>query len=145
MLTIPYLEIPITHVCNLHCDGCCYYANYNIKAVVSAEELRTSVAAWAKRIQPRMVKILGGEPLAHRQLPEIFLSLRQLLPNSHIQVITNGLQLEKCPLLPYLLTSPNTSLSLSLHSNEPAYLAKLHELDDHHQRLDRAGSASAPS
>lgn len=127
VLTIPYLEIPITHVCNLHCDGCCYYANYNIKAIASADEIRTSVAAWAKRIQPRMVKILGGEPLAHKQLPEIFLNVRQLLPDSHIQIITNGLQLEKCLLLPHLLTTPNTSLSLSVHSSEPAYLAQLQD------------------
>lgn len=124
---IPYLEIPITHVCNLHCDGCCYYANYNLKTMVSAEAARASVAAWAKRIRPSMVKILGGEPLANRQLPEIFLAVRQMWPDSHLQVITNGLRLEKCPLLPHLLTLPNTSLSLSVHSSEPAYLAKLQE------------------
>jgi hypothetical protein len=127
MLTIPYLEIPITHVCNLHCDGCCYYANYNIKTMMSADEVRTAVSAWSKRIMPRMVKILGGEPLVNRQLPEIFLSLRQLLPQSHIQIITNGLQLDKCPILPYLLTAPNTSLSLSIHSNDAAYMAKLQD------------------
>lgn len=125
MLTIPYLEIPITHVCNLHCDGCCYYSNYNIKTTVSADEIRETVAAWSKRIKPKMIKILGGEPLVNRQLPEIFLCIRQLLPETHIQVITNGLQLEKCPLLPHLLTSPNTSLSLSIHSNDAAYIAKL--------------------
>jgi hypothetical protein len=127
MLTIPYLEMPITHVCNLHCDGCCYYANYNIKTMVSANEARESISAWSKRIQPRMLKILGGEPTVNRQLPEILLTARQLLPETHIQVITNGLQLEKCPLLPYLLTAPNTSLSLSIHSSEPDYIAKIHD------------------
>jgi hypothetical protein len=125
MLTIPYLEIPITHVCNLHCDGCCYYSNYNIKTMVSADEIHETVSAWSKRINPRMVKILGGEPLVNRQFPEIFLTLRQLLPETHIQVITNGMQLEKCPVLPHLLTTPNTSLSLSIHSNDDAYMRKL--------------------
>jgi organic radical activating enzyme len=127
MLTIPYLEIPITHVCNLHCDGCCYYANYNIKTMVSADEIRETVSAWSKRVKPGMIKILGGEPLVNRQLPEIFLSIRQLLPEAHIQVITNGLQLDKCPILPHLLTAPNTSLSLSIHSSDDAYIAKLQE------------------
>ncbi len=127
MLTIPYLEVPITHVCNLRCDGCCYYSNYNIKTMVSADEIRETVSAWSKRVKPRMVKILGGEPLVNRQLPEIFLTLRQLLPDSHIQIITNGLQLDKCPILPHLLTAPNTSLSVSIHSNDDAYLAKLQE------------------
>jgi organic radical activating enzyme len=125
MLTIPYLELPITQVCNLHCDGCCYYANYNIKTTVSADEVRESVSAWSERIKPGMVKILGGEPLINRELPEIFLTVRQLFPDSHIQVITNGLQLEKCPTLPYLLTAPNTSLSLSIHSNDSAYITRL--------------------
>jgi organic radical activating enzyme len=127
MLAIPYLEVPITHVCNLHCDGCCYYSNYNIKTMVSADEVRDTVSAWAKRIKPGMVKILGGEPLVNRQLPEIFLTLRQLFPECHLQVITNGLQLEKCPILPHLLTAPNTSLSLSIHSNDDAYIAKLQD------------------
>jgi hypothetical protein len=77
-----------------------------------------------------MVKILGGEPLVNRELPEIFLSLRQLLSDSHIQVITNGLQLDKCPILPYLLTAPNTSLSLSIHSSDDAYIAKLQQSID---------------
>jgi MoaA/NifB/PqqE/SkfB family radical SAM enzyme len=127
MLTIPYLEVPITHVCNLRCDGCGYYSNYKIKTMVSADEIRETVSAWSRRIKPRMVKILGGEPLVNRQLPEIFLSLRQLLPESHIQTITNGLQLDKCPILPHLLSAPNTSLSVSIHSNDDAYLAKLQE------------------
>jgi len=127
MISIPYLEIPITHVCNLHCDGCCYYANYNLAAMASAAEIRTSVTAWTQRIKPGMVKILGGEPLINRQLPEIFLAVRQLFPEAHVQVITNGLQLDKCPLLPHLLTMPNTSLSVSIHSNEEIYLGKLQE------------------
>jgi len=127
MITIPYLEIPITHVCNLHCDGCCYYANYNLTAMASAADIRASAAAWAQRIKPGMIKILGGEPLINRQLPEIFLSIRQLFPEAHVQVITNALQLDKCPLLPHLLTVPNTSLSVSVHSNEEAYLAKLQD------------------
>jgi hypothetical protein len=126
MLTIPYLELPITHVCNLHCDGCCYYANYNIKTMASADEIRETASAWSTRIKPKMIKILGGEPLANRELPQIFLTLRQMFPETHLQVITNGLQLEKCPMLPYLLTAPNTSLSLSVHSNEAEYLAKLY-------------------
>lgn len=126
MLTIPYLELPITHVCNLHCDGCCYYANYNIKTMATADEIHEAASAWSLRIKPNMIKILGGEPLANRELPQIFMILRQMFPESHLQVITNGLQLEKCPMLPYLLTAPNTSLSLSIHSNEPAYLGKIH-------------------
>ena len=130
MFVLPYLELPITHVCNLHCDGCCYYANYNIKTMASADEIRDTAAAWSKRIRPRMIKILGGEPLANRELPQIFLTLRQMFPDSHLQVITNGLQLEKCPLLPYLLTAPNTSLSLSVHSSEPAYLGQLQQAMD---------------
>src|SRR5271165_2179968 len=98
--------------------------------MVSADEVRQTVSAWSKRIKPRMVKILGGEPLVNRELPEIFLSLRQLLPDSHIQVITNGLKLDKCPLLPHLLTAPNTSLSLSIHSSDDAYIAKLKQSID---------------
>jgi hypothetical protein len=85
---IPCLEFPIMHVCNLHCDGCRHDASDNIKAIASADKVRTSVAARAKRINPRMVKILGDASLAHRQLPEIFVCVRQLRSERHIQIIT---------------------------------------------------------
>ena len=94
MLTIPYLELPITHVCNLHCDGCCYYANYNIKTMASADEIRETASAWSKRIKPNMIKILGGEPLANRELPQNFLTLRQMprrsRPSGHHQRAATG-------------------------------------------------------
>jgi hypothetical protein len=74
MLTLPYLELPITHVCNLHCDDCFYDAYYGNKIMASADEIHVSAAAWSKRIKPKMIKILGGEPLANRELPRIFLT-----------------------------------------------------------------------
>ena len=125
VMPIPYLEMPITHLCSLHCDGCSAYSNYNLKRTVPLTEARQWLKQWSVRIAPAHFRILGGEPLLHPNLPEILLSARQFWPATHIQVCTNGLNLDRHPTLPFLLALPNMSLSLSVHSRDEAYLAKI--------------------
>src|SRR5580692_11515145 len=89
VLKIPYLEMPITYICSLHCDGCSAYSNYNIKRTVPLAEAWQSLKERSKRIEPGQFRILGGEPFLHPNLPEIILSVRQYWPAAHIQVCTN--------------------------------------------------------
>jgi uncharacterized Fe-S cluster-containing radical SAM superfamily protein len=117
--------MPITHLCGLHCDGCSAYSNYNIKKTVPLTEARQWLREWSGRVIPHFFRILGGEPFLHPNLPEIFLSIRQFWPAAHIQVCTNGLNIDRHPIMPSLLSLPNTSLSLSLHSRDADYLVRI--------------------
>ena len=97
VMTIPYLEMPITHICSIHCDGCSAYSNYNIKQTVALSDVRLWLREWSRRIEPGQFRILGGEPFLHPNLPEIILSVRQFWPAAHIQICTNGHNLDRHP------------------------------------------------
>lgn len=127
MFQIPYLEMPITHICSLHCDGCSAYANYNIKKTVSLETATSWFETWSKRIAPNRFRVLGGEPFIHPDLPALVLTIRNFWPEAHIQVCTNGLNLDRHPEMGALLAEENMSLWLSVHSREPNYVAKINK------------------
>lgn len=127
VMPVPYLEMPITHICSLHCDGCSAYSNYNIKRSVPLADARQWLREWSGRIAPAQFRILGGEPFLHPELPEIMLTARQFWPAAHIQICTNGMNLDRHKLVPFLLAQPNMSLSLSLHSRDAAYLARIND------------------
>ena len=87
-------------------------------------ETREWLREWAQRVTPGYFRILGGEPFLHPNLAEIILSVRQFWPDAHIQVCTNGMNIDRQPMVPFLLAQPNTSLNLSLHSRDEGYLDK---------------------
>jgi len=127
LFQIPYLEMPITHICSLHCDGCSAYANYNIKKTVSLETATSWFETWSKRFAPNRFRVLGGEPFIHPDLPALVLTIRNFWPEAHIQVCTNGLNLDRHPEMGALLAEENMSLWLSVHSREPNYVAKINK------------------
>jgi hypothetical protein len=124
-IMLPYLEMPITHICSLHCDGCSAYSNYSIKRTVPLPEAREWLKAWSKRVAPVRFRILGGEPFLHPNLPEIILSARQFWPAAHIEIVTNGLNIDRHPTMPFILSLPAMSLHLSVHSRDEKYLAQI--------------------
>jgi len=125
--SVAYLEMPITHICSLRCDGCSAYSNYGVKESVSLENALLWLKLWSQRITPQYFRILGGEPFIHPHLPEIFLAARRAWPDTAIQVVTNGLNLDRHKIMPHLLAQRNTTLHISIHSDEPAYMERLKE------------------
>jgi pyruvate-formate lyase-activating enzyme len=125
MFTIPYLEMPITHICSLHCDGCSAYSNYNIKKTVALDDALAWFRAWSARISPRRFRILGGEPFLHPHLPEILLAVRRHWPQTHIQLTTNGLNVDRHPMVAHILALPEMSLHISVHSREDKYIERM--------------------
>ncbi len=95
--TLPYVELPITNECNLNCKGCLFLCNPAgdrtevpvktvIKDLVRMRELFEDIP-W--------IRILGGEPLLHKELTEILRAARELFEDSEIDVCTNGLLLPR--------------------------------------------------
>jgi hypothetical protein len=118
-LTVPHLEIHVTHECNLSCDGCLYYTNHHHAGTVPIGDLRDSLATWSQRLVPKSFAILGGEPCLHPDLTQIVYLARSYWPDlsTRIEVVTNGLLLHLHPELPTALSATNTSLYVSVHSN----------------------------
>jgi hypothetical protein len=126
MYTIPYLEIPITHVCNFHCDGCSAYSNYGLKNQVTPEELNSWLLSWRTVIlEPMFIRVLGGEPFLHPKLPEILKVIRKNFPLSQIQLVTNGFSIDRYKDIPKVLSELKIEVWLSIHANNPIYNEKL--------------------
>ncbi len=129
-ITVPHLEVHITHKCNLSCEGCLHFTNHRHEGTLSAAELRKTMALWNTRLIPRSFAILGGEPCMHRELVDIVYLTRKMWPHprTRIELVTNGLLLHLHPGLPQALVDTETELAISVHSDAataPKYQEKL--------------------
>lgn len=118
------LEVHVVHTCNLHCDGCKHYSNYNHSGRLDPATYRDWITGWAKKIKPQKMRLLGGEPTLHPDLISFLYITREIWPETSIFITTNGYFLDRHPLLFEAMKDTNTRLSMSIHSNDPAYRAK---------------------
>lgn len=134
-ISIPHLEIHITHKCNLTCEGCLHFTNHRHSGTIPLTDIKKSMALWNKRLLPKRFAILGGEPCLHRDLVDIVYMTREMWRHSRteMEVVTNGLLLHLHPGLPQALSDTNTRLSISIHSDgsiSPKYQAKIRKALD---------------
>ena len=128
-LPVPHLEMDITHVCNLHCFGCCHYANYSLKHAVPFATGREWLTAWAARVVPAEFGILGGEPSLHPELCAYLELVSALWPECGRVLVSNGLSLSRHPELFSVLRATGTRLEISLHSHDDrVYQARMARL-----------------
>ena len=122
------LEIHVTHACNLACQQCSHFSNYGFTGHLSPDAARAWFAAWAERLEPKWVSLLGGEPTLNPALREFLAVARESFPRARIQLVTNGWFLHRHPDLPAALEENNVRLELSVHHEGEAYLARLAEI-----------------
>ena len=118
------LDVHLANKCNLHCDGCNHWSNYNFSEVFSEETLTKWAKPWSKRLNPERINLLGGEPLLNKECKEIVYSYRKLFPNSINKIFTNALLLSKQDWLYECLLKTNTALVITFHSRNERYLKK---------------------
>ena len=96
---IERVEIPVVYHCNLNCAHCDHFASIAPKYIMPVEVYKKDVEQLAKITKGNVkeLTLLGGEPLLHDNLPEIFKISRKYFPNSRIELLTNGTLLEKQP------------------------------------------------
>lgn len=89
---LKYLEVPITTKCTLNCRECNnliqFYQNpVNFDALQIIKDIKKicSLSAGIKKI-----RILGGEPLCHKELAKILRELKKIDNINQIQVVTNA-------------------------------------------------------
>ncbi len=127
MTTIPALEVHVSHACNLSCESCSHFSNHGHKGKPSARQLLTELQPWASRLAPKVIRLLGGEPMLNPELCEIIASVRGLWPASVLQMTTNGLLAkgwDDGELLKVLLVA-DCHVHLSIHSQDEEYQQKL--------------------
>ena len=63
MISIPHVEFHVTHDCNFQCEHCGHFNQHKFRGThISLEELESWFKKWHKRISPKSMSILGGEP-----------------------------------------------------------------------------------
>ena len=125
MFNIPYMEMLITNSCNLSCDGCANFSNYNLGETLNFNDYREMMRLWPKRVTPKVFQILGGEPLIHPDLPKFVEFAAELWPDARRAVVTNGLLAGKRNAIAPVLARTKTELHVSFHSSDPKYIAML--------------------
>ncbi len=131
------LEVHVTHTCNLHCDGCKHYSNYNHMGRLEVATYRDWITSWSKVLKPKKMRLLGGEPTLHPELVKFVYITREIWPETQIYLTTNGYFLDRHPDLIKALIDTNSRMSMSVHSKDPAYLKKVNPIREalkkHHE------------
>lgn len=123
MIEVPHLEWHIAHSCNLTCESCIHFTNHNHNEIVSIEKLKEWYSLWNKKISPKTMILLGGEPLLNKDIVDIVYLTKEMWTqpkNGHYWITTNGLLLENYSKLPIALRDTKCMLQISIHGNETA-------------------------
>ncbi|CCQ74928.1 radical SAM protein [Magnetospira sp. QH-2] len=125
VLTIPQLEMDISYMCNLRCEGCAHYSNYSLPGSVDFKTGEAWLRRWAERVRPELFGMLGGEPAINPHMLDYVRLVAELWPDTKRLLISNGLLLYKYPDLWQTLVDTGTKLEVSCHSTtDQKYLAQ---------------------
>jgi organic radical activating enzyme len=88
-------EINVAEHCNLSCKGCSHLSPVLPKHFVSPADVLADLSILARHYRVDAVRILGGEPLLHPDLPGVAAAVRESGVTERICVVTNGLLLAR--------------------------------------------------
>lgn len=100
----PYLNKPllesvetnIVDYCNLNCRGCSHFSNlYQYGAKIPFDTFCKDLQRIAEHVCVYKCSLLGGEALLDARITRYMEFARKVLPDSEIQLVTNGLLLPK--------------------------------------------------
>lgn len=91
-LLIPYVEVCISPQCTLNCRDCANFMQYYYKPQpMDLERVWSWVTAFLDAVDLVFtLRVMGGEPLMQKQLPEIMQRLLAHPKVQHTQIVTNG-------------------------------------------------------
>lgn len=113
---LPFFEMMATNVCNLSCQGCTTFSDLQHSGYMTWAEAREEIIPWMERVEFQAFGFMGGEPLINPYINDWIVGVRELLPNTQIRFITNGILLEKNWWVVDLLDQVgNSTLKISQH------------------------------
>jgi hypothetical protein len=90
-------ELHAAEHCNLRCANCCNLSPLVPRRFLTVAEVESICATLAPSLHADVVKIMGGEPLLHPELPAILRALRAAGIGDRVRLFTNGLLLRSMP------------------------------------------------
>ena len=127
MIVIPELEWHAAHACNLSCEACIHLSDFPLKGIVDIKTLESWYGSWNKRVIPKNMAILGGEPLLNKKIVDIIHMTREqwgTVEGQYYELVTNGFLLHKHPDLPKALEHTKCTLAISIHHFDSAQYNK---------------------
>ncbi len=89
------IELNVALHCNLSCRACTHLSPAFKRCVTEPADVARDLAALATAYRPAFVKLLGGEPLLHPDLPAVIDAVRDSGITDWVLVCTNGLLLDR--------------------------------------------------
>lgn len=116
-LNLPFLEVMVLRSCNLSCKGCTTFSDLKHQGDYGQwSQTKEWLEQWSQRLNIEAIGFMGGEPLIHPNIKDWIIGARQILPNSQIRFVTNGLLLEKnLEIIDTLYELGNSVLKISVH------------------------------
>lgn len=95
-VVLPQAEIHVSDYCNLNCRGCTHYSPIFEKKLPDTEERIHDIELLAQTFSHVVdFYLLGGEPFLNPDIEKYITSAYELLPNTRLHIVTNGLLLPK--------------------------------------------------
>jgi len=88
-------EVNIVEHCNLRCRSCAHLSPVIPKHFVDPDALSSDLTALARSYRVKVLRLLGGEPLLHPNIPDIMVAVRGSHVAEKIEITTNGLLLPR--------------------------------------------------
>lgn len=92
-----YMETHIVDHCNLNCKACCHYCNVTKPNFIDINDFTKDMKELSQKFNIKEIRLMGGEPLLHKQINEFLKVTKNYFPNSNIRLVTNGILLSKMP------------------------------------------------
>jgi MoaA/NifB/PqqE/SkfB family radical SAM enzyme len=94
------LDVHVVEHCNLKCKSCTHFSPvaeefYHNPTVFERDFARFSTVVKKTGLKIGLIKMLGGEPLLHPQLPQFMVMARKHFKDTPIIITTNGILLTK--------------------------------------------------
>lgn len=91
---LPFLSIHMVNKCNNNCEACSHFCTLADDFVLNISDYEKDLAILAQKFHINEIDLMGGEPLLHPQISEIFDVTRKILQHTFICLHTNALLLK---------------------------------------------------
>ena len=119
------LEFHVCDHCNLNCSGCSHFAPIYKKSFADLGSFRKDVNRLSMLFSNILrFRLMGGEPFLNTQLGSFVDVVRKSFVNTHLEIVTNGLCLDKVTEYTWdIIRDTNCVLNISLYP--PTYEKKV--------------------